>query len=501
MTKPKKQFSHGASITKGSHWLCGRITAEQEEWLGHAKFGRMFPHAVEFTFHPKFLEELADTMTKPKADGKNIPAGFVFLGQFIDHDITLDTTSSFERRNDPNMLINFRTPALELDNVYGLGNEVTRYLYTRDANNELTLMLLGKDGKDLPRNTDGTALIGDFRNDENFFIANLQLAFLRFHNAVVDELEADKDFRKKAVEELGLDDTLELAQRLVRWHYQWIVVHEYLPHIIGRNRVNNMLRRGLRFYRPTQFGGHSVNTLNPFIPVEFSVAAFRFGHSQVNELLPDGDGKERCLFPIEGKDDFGPGFTPLSDLGIKIAWDKLFDIDGSNPIMADNIDTRLVPALLDLPEEVVDTGIKSLARRNLLRGNAFGLPSGETVAELTNRAPLTVEELGTDICDLFEKYDMPVRDGKTQTPLWYYILREAEVKRNGGRRLGPVGGLIVGEVLLGLLLYDPQSYLSLNPNWMPTLGDTEGDFTMADLIKIAELDEDGKKSKRKHKKK
>ena len=482
----QNRLHHGADITPGTEWLCGLNVPNQEDFHGRAKFGRLFQNLPGYTFHPDFLNDLGEKDGIMEASPKNpssttIPAGFTFLGQFIDHDITLDTTSRLERRNDPNMLTNFRTPSLELDNVYGSGREASPFLYKKGSDK----LLLAPGGQDLQRNADGTALIGDPRNDENFFVGHLQLAFIKFHNATVIKLNSKKEFYKEASERHGITDVLELAQRLVRWHYQWIVVHEYLPFIIGQNLVNNILGNKPQFYKPFACGGHSHDKLNPYMPVEFSVAAYRFGHSQVTTELKDANGVSRPLF---GDNAFSQGFSPLdADEDIQIDWSQLFEIDSSKPQMAGRIDTKLAPALMELPFASPPT---SLAQRNLLRGNALGLPTGEAVADRMGEDVLSIDELGSEIKELFEKYKMPTKTGETATPLWYYILQEANVK-GSGETLGPVGGRIVGEVMLGLLMYDPQSYLSRDPNWTPELDPTQsGDFTMEKLLKMAKVLED-----------
>lgn len=484
--KPLKHTqSHGADLTPGTEWLCGSSYPHPNQFLAEGKFGRMFPDLGGTVFPPGFLRDLGRNGGPMDAGQVNnplssrIPAGFTFLGQFIDHDITFDTTSSLNRRNDPAMTRNFRTPALELDSVYGMGPEAAPYLYERVNGVPTGKLLIGESDADLPRNHQDVALIGDARNDENFFIASLQLAFLKFHNFMVDQLA-------------GHDDVFKEAQQEVRWHYQWIVLHEYLPLIIGQDLVHDIMASGLKFYRPSAVGGHNKHLLNPFIPVEFSVAAFRFGHTQVNRDLKDAAGVVRQVLPDFDAPDrptFNAGFTRLdADTNIQIAWNQLFKTDAAvDPEFAARLDTKLAPSLVHLPDSIVGVGteveLRSLAIRNLLRGNSFVLPAGETVARAMGETPLTANELGGDVMALFQSHGLPTETGKTQTPLWFYVLKEAETRGNG-QTLGPVGGRIVGEVLMGLLFYDPASYINQEPNWTPTHG-SNGDFTMADLLHAA----------------
>src|SRR3712207_2314410 len=214
-------------------------------------------------------------ITDPELSKKNpnntaSTAGMTFLGQFIDHDLTFDPTSSLERQVDPEQISNFRNPTLGLDSVYGAGPGGSPHLYDQSAAGQgikfLVEPLPGGSGKfDLPRNSQNVALIGDPRNDENLMVSQLQLAFLMFHNAVVDRVKATPGLASP-------DQAFAEAQRLVRWHYQWIVLHEFLPLTCGREVVDDVLKNGRRLYDWRNA---------PFMPVEFSVAAYRFGHSQV----------------------------------------------------------------------------------------------------------------------------------------------------------------------------------------------------------------------------
>ncbi|HSM82715.1 MAG TPA: heme peroxidase family protein [Nodosilinea sp.] len=437
------------------------------------RFGRLFRWAPAFA---KDTPAVREALTKLGAAGgimdpgaannpsnPAIPAGFTFLGQFIDHDLTFDPTSSLERQSDPEAIENFRTPAFELDSMYGAGPAASPYLY--DKNDRVKLLIDAERPHDLPRNSQGVALLGDPRNDENVIVSQLHLAFIKFHNAVVDEL------RKQGVS----DGTLFAeAQKLVRWHYQWIVLHEFLPLIAGKTVTESVLRRGRRFY------GWKWRR-EPYIPVEFSVAAYRFGHSQVRGgyAINDGPAGGRPF----GAAIFVPRNTPGEDLSSGrplearkvLDWRKFFNIDaGITPQPSQRIDTTLSGPLFELPFAVADNPA-SLAGRNLLRHLTFGLPSGQTVARRMGIAPLAAADLA----------DVAALDAglAKSTPLWFYILREAD-KRADGASLGPVGGRIVAEVFIGLMQADGLSFLCQEPGWKPTLGEG-GDFKMADLLKVA----------------
>ncbi|MDQ3897116.1 MAG: heme peroxidase family protein [Actinomycetota bacterium] len=394
-------------------------------------------------------------------ENPEIPAGYVYVGQFVDHDITFDPTSVLQRRNDPDALVDYRTPRFDLDSLYGAGPSDQPFLYDQtDSAKLLVGRNRGRDQEreDLPRNTQGRALIGDPRNDVHVILSQLTLAFLRFHNAAVDHL------RDRSVPE---GDVFTEAQRLTRWHYQWVVVEDYLRRIVGAD----VLRRVL-VEEPD--GGHRADLHwftwkhEPFMPVEFSVAAFRFGHSQIRAryVLNAGLQPKHILLPMHNPDPLEHlgGFRPLPK-GWKISWDRFFPIGDSAPQLSRRIDTKMTGSLATLPPSF-DTEGRSLALLDLLRGRALGLPSGEAVAAAmgTSRSDLGLEG---------------------PTPLWYYLLREAEVD-SGGVRLGPTGATIVAEVLVGLLAGDPASYLRAAPSWRPELPSAApGEFTIVDFLRFA----------------
>ena len=429
------------------------------------RFGRLFPKLSPCSVPSHHLVELGAPEGvmdegEPGSVGEAVlPAGFVFLGQFVDHDITLDVSSSLDTARDPNATRNFRTPALDLDCVYGGGREASPYLYDGDK------LLLGNpgnglpDGSDLPRNDNGTALIGDPRNDENRFVSQLQLAFLKFHNAVVDHLGAGH---------------FEEAQKTVRWHYQWMLLNDFLPRICGTARMRRIL------------GGRRKTHFHPkqgVMPVEFSVAAYRFGHSQVPGELATNDLANRFgLF----SGALGMGFKPVNDPEDIVDWRLLFKVSAIDPQRARKIDRRLASTLLNLPTDIVGDApdaVRSLAERNLRRAQVFGLPSGQAVAEAMDLQPMSEEQLWPHSIPADLRGALRLR-----APLWYYILQEAAVKRDG-EKLGPVGAHIVAEVIVSLIECDPTSYLGGNPNWLPELpraaGKTEPGFDMEDLLTFA----------------
>jgi len=432
------------------------------------KYGRMFPDLSGLETDEEYLLALGrsgsmmDVLSRQddqdaKADNPRIPAAFPFLGQFVAHDITADR-SLLQHHARLNELRNFRTPRLDLECLYAAGPGGDPYLYDLD---DLDKFLLGINDignlDDLPRNRQGRALVGDPRNDVHLIISQLHLAFLKFHNRVVDYL------RDQGMPAAGV---FKEAQRLVRWHYQWIVVHEFLPLTVGETLVDDLLANGPQFYAYED---------SPFIPVEFADAAYRFGHSQVRALYTlNASGAKGGIFPECA------GTCPVPHNRV-VDWRYFFRVDDNFlPQPSKKIDTSLAHSLIDLPQSVVgETEIPeqhSLAYRDLERGLALDLPSGEAVSRAMDVEPLTEDEVG-----------LAKTGYHGETPLFYYILKEAEI-RTGSERLGDVGGRIVAEVLLGLIDGDPTSYRNAESEWRPTLpSDQQGHFSMADLLRFARI--------------
>jgi hypothetical protein len=466
--------------------------------LKSGRFGRMFPHLPKLNATADAVTALGNSMKEPDGaendptlDNPDIPSGFTYLGQFIDHDITFDPTSLPERDVDPQAVHNFRTAKLDLDNLYGLGPDDEPYLYVRDGQDQVGeslppgarplphgTFLLGRCGpspsldpkffiaaipNDLPRAANKFATIGDPRNDENLVVAQLHLAMLKFHNKVLTS------------QSLSFDD----ARRIVTWHYQWIVVHDFVKRIVDPAVLDDVLVNGRKFYH---FG------LDPFIPVEFSSAAYRLGHSMVRSEYdhninfgpPPGqrlfNAKLETLFRFTGRSSDGSRMPLPSDWAID--WQRFFEL--SQPSTGRRNQSRLIDPLIASPLFNLPDGGPPLPVRNLIRGLRFELPSGQSVATAMSIPRLTTKEISQGP-DGAEAAAQGLVD---QTPLWYYILKEAQVHTNG-KHLGAVGSRIVAEVFIGLLQGDPHSYLSQAPNWKPTLpGKTAGEFTFADLLKF-----------------
>jgi hypothetical protein len=423
-------------------------------------------------------------------DSPAIAAGFTFLAQFIDHDLDFDPTSSLERQSDPAAISNFRTPAFDLDNIYGSGPSASPHLY--DNTSPGTKLLVG--ATDLARSAQGTALIGDPRNDENMLVSQLQFAFLKCHNAIVDGLVAgtfNDVFGAPAKTNTTTEDlensVFLAAQQLFRWHYQWMIVHEFLPLICGSDIVQDVLRHGPRFFRPAR-------QHEPFIPVEFAVAAYRFGHPTIRSRYVINDSVTLNLFPTNP----GAPTTPRTDLrggpvdpAFAVDFSKFFDRNPASPAQrAKRIEPQLNTLLLDLPNSVLPAFVavpqRSLATRNLLRSESLMLPSGQDAARVLGAANvLGPTELRAIANELGGK-TIPLSDDQLRDVyLWYYLLAES-FSQYGGNRLGDTGARIVAETFIGVLNGDALSYRSMYPKWTPTLpSNIHGTFTIVDILNLA----------------
>jgi heme peroxidase len=377
-----------------------------------------------------------------------VAAVWPFFGQFVAHDITADR-SPLVHRADPGHLRNFRVPKINLEGVYGTGPIGSPYLFRRD---DPAKLLLSVSGVDVPRNHEGIALIGDPRNDAHLFTSQMLVRFIELHNRLVDRLRDD------GVAEPAVFDE---ARRAATWHYQHVILREFLPGLIGAPLTAELLDHGPRLYR---IDG------DPYIPFEFADAAYRYGHAQIRDRYQVNAHFGPCpVFPdLMGFGAVAPGHT--------VDWGLQIDVDGHPPAQrAKRIDSRLPAPLIALPTEISGsepgTDYASLANRDLQRGQAVGLASGEAVAQRLGVPALSAVQTG-----------LAERGWAWETPLWFYILKEAEVLHDGDQ-LGPVGGRIVGEVLVGIIDGDPESFRSVDPDWSPTLpARRAGAFSLADIL-------------------
>jgi hypothetical protein len=438
------------------------------------------------------LDDLGNLIGDPGRDTSPdsiIPAGFTYLGQFVDHDITLDVSSTLDVATDANTIHNMRTPALELDSVYGRGPALDSFLYDFSASSNPSAIKLqlgtnlntGEGGPagnvgtpagmqvqtdfDVPRMATpaNTAIIGDPRNDENLIVVQLHQTMLRFHNAVVDMLVA-----------AGFPGDIFIeAKRLTVQHYQWAVVNDFLKRICGDAVVTQALA-GVNAAVGSKFR----------MPVEFSVAAYRFGHSQVrdnywvNFNFPNASLGQVFAF------NRPPNLPVLSNWVVD--FNAFFDTGVPVPVhnKARKIDSVLAVGLESLPGF---SGLMAvLAARNLRRGLALGLPSGQGMAKHFKIAPMTQAQLtqglpANEIAILQSQNKLLLK----KTPLWYYVLREAAVLGTNDA-LGPVGARIVARTFVQILKRDAGSFLNVPGGFTPSLPSAAaGDFTIADLVTFA----------------
>ncbi len=515
-----------ASPVSGGHPV--PVAATPPPKVAPFKFGRMFGRSchkllpVEGKTMFDKLITLGLCMNDPKTycqqpvdkgeDKSEIPAGYTYLGQFMTHEVTFDSTGDLLEVELPPE--NLRSPQIDLDSLYGGTNGARDRLelYEEDRVHLKvgTTAYVTPPGRtfpnDLPRDKTNQenprkALIGDKRNDENLAVAQTHLAFIRFHNKVVDELKKDGHYD---------DDLFECARKQVVRHFQWIILYDYLPRLVDKNVLDCVMQHGLRWFKVDGADGL-------FMPLEFSAAAFRIGHSMVRRTYEwnryhstgplGGPASILELFQQTGFGKLPDGFSSSADQPLTtlpsdwiIDWRRFYDFTPLKPVIpaldpseinrSSKLDTVLnfrLDKVVGFPDTKLEKMQKAITIRNLLRGFYLGLPTGEEVAEWIGETPLTHKEVADGPHE--KLLSDPVFRGKT--PLWYYILKEAEL--NGGSLLGRVGSRIVAETLVGLIKKSPCSILE-DPGWRPKFGrpaqGTEPEkFEMIDLLKFALAEE------------
>jgi Animal haem peroxidase len=433
--------------------------------------------------------------------GTGIPAGYTYLGQFIDHDLTFDKSALGPDVSPAEMLQN-RSPALDLDSLYGAGPGSSGSAKFFQANRRklrvgTTVKTSNANpaakGFDVPR-AGARALLPDPRNDENLAVAQTHAAFIRFHNRVVEELAsvpADQRFRR--------------ARQAVTKHYQWMIRHDYLPRICEPSVVEDVFTNGRKVF---EVGVDP--TAVPTMPVEFSIAAFRLGHSMVrasyewNAVFGPGIATLPTLFDFSGTSGFLTKASPLP-ANWPADWRRLYDFPAAgHPDLkappgkfnrAMRIDTRLVDPLATLPLKAL--GLKrppnprirlNLAFRNLERAKMVRLAAGQGMVEFLREKGGTVTALtraqirdgdgGASLAGLTAPQRKAFLD---HTPLWFYILREAEL--NGGRLAG-VGARIVAETFHRAMEGSRHSIVR-DGAFKPQFGPNDHTFNMPDLLFFA----------------
>jgi Animal haem peroxidase len=465
-----------------------------------------------------------------------IPPVYTYWGQFIDHDLTANTDRNSAISDiraadlkplDPAFVVanlkNLRQPTLNLDSVYGDGpmfdpskptqaasfyDGIKLKMGTVATSADIGGVRIPPDddlARDLPRIAK-RAQIADARNDENLIIAQLHTAFLRFHNNVVDELKKNHVHGHTGAHDRQL---FKRARQLTQWHYQWLVVHDFLKTVTLAGIVDKILLGGPKHYKPR--GG------KPFMPLEFSIAGYRFGHTMVRAAYDYNRNFGRAVPPANSLLKFAPfnllfaftgregnpnpfpvpGTTDTLPFNWIIEWKNFVNKGSAVPDhFARKIDTQLAPPLKDMGNEgnsetepAIKQLLKDLAQRNLLRGYLLSLPTGQSVAQQMSVKPLTPDELHQGNSPAMNQI-LDENGFVERTPLWFYVLKEAEVRANGNS-LGELGSRLVCETIIGQLLNDPESYLNHKGGWDPSQGvrlpgpNQDPIVTIGDFIRFA----------------
>ena len=486
-----KKSMHGTSKAKGcSHLGLGnftRLAADEKAWANTCCGAGPIPQckAEEVAAFLGGANGLMRDLTGDQnVDAKNLPAGYTFFAQFLDHDITLDTTTKLHgcalNHHEVSELPNLRSASLDLDCVYGFGPEAHPFMYDESQPGRLAVGNHANgvyNPNDLPRNEEGRAMIGDPRNDENLFVSQMQLLWIRFHNRLL------------------IGSNFEEAQKEARYHYQWIVLHDFLKRVvhpdiydfakqkIEENACKDPCNRDYPFCRKelTDPCGRIL------MPVEFSVAAYRFGHSTVRSSYPvNADFPNIGLFD-ERFGTLGFGQVPPE---LAVDWRFLLDVHKCpEPTCARAINRFLADELFRLPDPVVTSNAfpldRSLAFRNILRGYVLGLPSGQTMAKLMDGKGYDIRPLvPEDFTDIKGWECAPKLDGcklEENTPLFFYLMHEADLQ-GGGQTLGTVGSAILMEVF-GAMLLSCNTYLTECKGWKPKACIAyDGEMTLKDIV-------------------
>ncbi|MCA1560928.1 MAG: heme peroxidase family protein [Acidobacteria bacterium] len=466
------------------------------------RFSRMGPSGINRQLPDANRKKIANAMAAGGGGASQIPAGYTYLGQFVDHDLTFDKTNvMLDATVSPSALLQARSPSLDLDSLYGAGpadpGSARFYqpdgLHLKMGKTVAEEGITSKDGFDLPRGAGATAaakrkaIIPDPRNDENLAVAQTHLAMIRFHNRVVDTLPAS----------VPLAQRFEKAREVVTKHYQWMLRTDYLPRICTPGVISNVFANGRKAF---EVGVPSTDV--PTMPIEFSVAAFRLGHAMIrraynwNRIFDDGFGSLELLFEFTAHSGTLGGNQRLPSTWIA-DFRRLYDFreagrsDLAVPAAKFNramrIDTTLVNPLRSLPG-FPEGPEANLAFRNLARARMVHLATGQQMATFLRGKGVTVTTLtraqlrdGNGAATL-EALTQPQRDALFRnTPLWFYILREAEL--NGGRLKG-VGARIVAETFHRAMEGSNASIVR-DPTWRPSLGPNSTTFRMVDLLIFA----------------
>lgn len=475
------------------------------------RFGRLFQDIQPYgasdeallevglsSYNKDFPAYMEDSQFRGTDNNSSIPVGHTYVGQLLTHDISKDEVTKLGKSFDPEAIDNRVTPWIDLDIIYNHAGKLAE----RDPADPAKLLLGNEIGneRDFPRDAKGRARIPDQRNDQNNNLAQLTAVTMQFHNAMVDRLRADNA-------DADAEGLFVQAQALTVAHWQAITLTEFLPTFVQQEMIDDVLANGSKFY-------HDEMARQGIVPIEFSVAAFRFGHSIVRGryTLNEREAADRVrLFPLSPKELERSlvGHRPIPKER-QIDWDRFFDFESSIQGDLDDdedqfkglqvsrkIDRFLARPMLRIPKFIMlgrpvppgllkeqllpDREILSLASLNLQRGRALGLGSGQAIAKAMGVKPLTNGDMG--LCPSAENceewgYVWAGTEDDAEAPLFLYVLEEARIQTKG-EQLGEVGGRIVAEVIIGLLRADERSIL--NREFVSPLTGTSI-YTMADMI-------------------
>jgi hypothetical protein len=437
-------------------------------------------------FSDEALEALGRKMseTHPLHSG-SIPSGYVYLGQFITHDVA-KMAPVHELLEQPEELVNLTSPAVDLSNVYGRGFR-EGFVDQKTGKMKLGTVTGRERQNDLPRKSDGKALIPDERDDENLLVSQLHVQFLRLHNFFVDEIAA-------ADPGLDADQLFAAAREQTILHYQQVVLYDYLDTVLDGSVWEYVIaqNRG-SLWNPTAAEMARV-------PVEFSAAAFRFAHSMILTSYTVNAHRAGALKDLLRPDKHVPA-THVVD------WTFFFLRPGHKPSPFLNVSS---PIDVNVPVKVPvrSPGGEALAIKDLQAGNRSSLPDAQLlvnhvlrnhpeVAAAARLRQLTPAELNPIVAigegATYREAPMLELLGEDygferKTPLWYYILAEAQATQ-GGYRLGPLGSLIVAEALRGLVYLSSPSVLRkpFESRYIEPTKDVHGRrcFRMTDLLEVA----------------
>jgi hypothetical protein len=488
-------------LTESGTGRARTLAARVEAATPPFRFSRMGPNGVERQLGEANLRRIGNAMASGGGGDSRIPAGFTYLGQFVDHDLTFDKTQVMLGENvSPTVLVQARSPSLDLDSLYGAGptDPASAKFYEADGlhlkmgRTRAEGGITARDGFDLPRGAGTTvrakrrAIIPDPRNDENLAVAQTHLAFIRFHNRVVDTLPGS----------VPASQRFDRARELVTKHYQWMLRTDYLPRVCAPQAVTNVFNNGRKAF---EVGVTPTDV--PTMPIEFSVASFRLGHSMIrraynwNRIFDDGFGTLDLLFEFSaGSGTLGGGprlpstwiadFRRLYDFGEAGRADLTVPAAKFN--RARRIDTTLVDPLRTLPGFPADEG--NLAFRNLMRARMVRLATGQQMATFLKNKGVSLTRLteaqirdGSNGAELDGLTGVQRRAVLRNTPLWFYVLREAEF--NAGKLKG-VGARLVAETF-HRAMEGSQVSIVRDPTWRPSLGPNSTTFRMVDLLLFA----------------